>query len=384
MTPDYKKVLLLIESSRTFGRELLYGIVRYSRNIGGWSFYRETSGIKPPVPLTLNTDADGMIVRDSMLEGSLTETKIPTIIVLHEQGRVNNIPVVIADNRIIAGLAGEHLLSKGLKNFAFCGFSNYSWSNERQFYFSEFIKSAGYKTDIYENPHTKNPDSWYKEFTDIQEWLKSLPKPVGLMACNDDRGQHILEACKVLGIKIPEEISVIGVDNDSIICELGEPPLTSIALNTEIAGFAAAALLDRLMKGEKMSGQRIIVNGTHVVQRQSTDVLAINDENVKCALRYIRQNAKNKIKVDDVVEQTVLSRRSLENHFRNTIHRSIVEEIRRIRVESISRMLVETNLTISEITEIFNFTDIEHISRYFKQEKGMGLREFRKFNRSCT
>jgi LacI family transcriptional regulator len=200
------------------------------------------------------------------------------------------------------------------------------------------------------------------------------------MACNDDRGQHILEVCKRIGFKVPEDVAVIGVDNDPMICEIGDPPLTSIALNVESAGYEAAKLLDRLIKNKKKNGQQIIVSPTYIVQRQSSDILAVNDAEVASAIRFIKGNAKNKILVNDVVKTTRISRRSLEQRFRKTVHRSIYDEIRRVRVEWILRLLIETDLPISHITSFFNFTDVEHISRYFKKEKGIGIREFRKLH----
>ncbi len=380
---DLKKVILLLETSRAFGRELLYGIARYSRLHRPWSFYREPSGLKSSVPRLMNWKANGIIMRNSLITKELLNLKLPTILVLHDPNRPKYLPAVITDGKTIAKLAGEHLLNRGLKNFAYCGFDEFVWSNDRKENFKKIIEAAGFQTHIYKSPKGGKIKSWYYEQSFMKEWIRKLPKPIGIMTCNDDRGQHVLEVCKAIGVKVPEEVSVIGVDNDSLICELGDPPLTSVALNTESAGYAAAELLDRMMRGEKMRGQEIIVSATHVVQRQSTDLLAIDDPNVVKAIQFIRYNAKNKIKVDDVVKQTFISRRSLEQKFRQNIHRSIQEEIRRVRVESISNMLVETDMSISEITALFNFTGVEHISRYFRKEKRMGPTEFRRLNRSC-
>ena len=380
---ELKRVILLLESSRSFGRELLYGIARYSRLHSPWSFYREPIGLKTSVPRLTNWNANGIIMRNSLITKELLELELPTILVLHDTERPKYLPAVLTDAETIAKLAAEHLLNRGLKHFAFCGFKNLFWSNERENRFQNYIEEAGYKTYVYQPPLKHKFKSWYYEQSFMKDWLKKLPKPIGIMACNDDRGQHILEVCKSLGIKVPEDVALIGVDNDQLVCELGDPPLTSVALNNEAAGYAAAELLDRLMKGEKMKGQEIIVYATHVVKRQSTDLLAIEDKNVANAIQFIRQNAKNKIRVDDVVAQTCLGRRSLESGFRKIIHRSVQEEIRRVRVELISQMLIETNMPVSEITSLFNFTDFEHISRYFKKEKGLGLREFRKLNRKC-
>ena len=214
------------------------------------------------------------------------------------------------------------------------------------------------------------------------KWLKDLPKPVGIFACNDDRGQHVLEVCKLINLKVPEEVAVLGVDNDPLICELEDPPLASIALNVESAGFAAAKLLDRLINKKKIVGKQIMVKPSHVVQRQSSDILAVDDSEVASAIKYIKNNARNKILVKDIVGTTGISRRTLEKRFQKTVHRSIYNEIQQVRVELISKLLIETDLPISQITALFNFTDVEHVSRFFKREKGIGLREFRKHHKS--
>lgn len=381
MSGSLKKIILLIETSREFGRELLNGIARYAKLHGPWSFYLEPRALKSSIPRIKNWNADGIIMRNSVISNDLLNLKLPTILCLHETRRFKHLPVVTTDSAAIAKLASEHLLNRGMKNFAYCGFDSLEWSVGRQECFKNFISEAGYSVDLYEQGKRKL--SWDKEQSHLQRWLIKLPKPVGILACNDDRGQQILEACKSAGLNVPGEVAVIGVDNDPIICGFCDPPLTSIALNTEYAGFAIAELLDKLMNGESMKGQEIKVTPTHIVRRQSTDILFVDDEAVSQAIRFIRENAKNKIKVDDVVKQTCLSRRSLESRFRKLIHRSIQEEIRKTRTELITRMLIETNLSISEITSMFNFTDVEHIARYFKKEKGVALRDFRKLCRKC-
>lgn len=360
---------------------MLYGIVSYAKLHGQWIFYREPQSLKQAAPSLAKWNADGIIMRNSSSNKQYFNLNIPVILIIHDSNRPEKFPAVITDNKKIAQLAAEHLLARGLRYFAYCGLDDYYWSNDRKRDFTNFIAEKGYPIFEYEPPHHKKYKAWENEQLRMAEWLKQLPKPVGIMACNDDRGQHVLEACKTAGIHVPEEVTVIGVDNDPFICDLCDPPLTSVALNTETAGFRTAELLERLIKGEPMQGQEIIVSATHVVKRQSTDILAIDDTNLADAIRYIRQNAKKKINVDDVVSQTSLSRRSLESRFRKILHRTIQEEIRRVRTELISQMLIETNLSVSEISSIFNFTDVEHISRYFRKEKGLGLREFRKINR---
>ena len=213
----------------------------------------------------------------------------------------------------------------------------------------------------------------------IADWLKSLPKPVGLMVCNDDRGRQITETCNAVGLNVPDEISVVGVDNDNLVCELSSPPLSSIALSVERAGYEAAELLDKLMAGKKKKTTRTItVSPTHIVTRQSTNILAIEDHEVVQAVRFIRKHPKEPIQVGDVVNVVTLSRRVLERRFRKALGRSVHDEIRRVRIEQVARMLMETNLSVSQIALDLGYPGVDHIARYFQREKGMSPLAYRK------
>jgi LacI family transcriptional regulator len=321
-------------------------------------------------------------MRDTLITKELLKLKIPTIFAPHGYNYPQDMPVIITDSSSIAKMTSEQFVEKGLKNLAFCGFDSYQWSEERKKYFNKFNSEAGLKTFNYLSPKKINHQDWENEQQRVCKWIKDLPKPVGIFACNDDRGQHILEVCKLLNLKVPEDVAVIGVDNDLMVCEFGDPPLSSIALNIESAGFEAAKLLDKMIRtGKKMIGRQIIATPSHIVQRQSSDILAVDDTGVALAIRYIKDNAKNKILVKDVVEASGTGRRTLEKKFRETIHRSIYSEIQQVRIESISKLLIETDLPISQIASLYNFTDVEHISRFFRKEKGIGLREFRKIHK---
>ena len=356
------------------------GVARYSRLHGPWFYYKEQMGLKSSIPHLTNWKPDGIIMRDSLIKNELIELKIPTILVQHDASIPKHLPVVKTDSRSIAKIASEHFIEKGFRNFAFCGFDNYEWSNFRKHFYCQFNSDAGFGTHVYASPRNLRVNDWENEQCLVCDWLKTVPKPAGLLACNDDRGQHVLEVCKRLGYKIPEDIAVLGVDNDPLICEIGDPPLSSIALNVENAGYESARLLEHLIDHRQIEGQDILVSPTHIIQRQSTDILAVDDSEVASAIRFIKENAKEKILVSDVVRQTRISRRALEQRFRETIHRSIYDEIRQVRVELIANLLIETDFPISHISSLFNFTDIEHISRYFKKEKGIGLRQFRKLH----
>ena len=377
---NLKRVTLLIETSRAFGRDLLTGIVRYSKLHGPWSFYREPRGLKSAIPHLEKWEADGIIMRNTPISKKLLDFNLPVITVLHYQKKDSLLATVQTDSNGISVLAAKHLINRGFQSFAFCGFSDLDWSIERQNSFNKYLADLNY--DVYNYTPKKNL-TIQKEQARIAEWISNLPKPIGIMTCNDDRGQHVLEACKLSETHVPEEVAVIGVDNDMLICDLCDPPLTSIALNTTEAGYKTAELMDRLMSGEEMNGQLILVSATHVVRRQSTDILAIDDNNIVQAITYIKENLKEKISVNDVINATSLSRRSLENKFRKLIGRTIMQEVRRQRIEQISKLLIETDMSISEIASTFNFTEMEHISRYFRKEKLMSMREFRKRLNRC-
>jgi LacI family transcriptional regulator len=379
-THHMKRIVLLVETSREFGRQLIMGIARYARFHGPWIFYKEQIGLKSSIPNLTSWKPDGIIMRDCLIKNELIELKIPTILVQHDSPCPKNLPVIKTDAALIAKMASNHLIEKGFKNFAFCGFDTYEWSNNRKSYFCRFNTEAGFKTYVYSSPKHLKIHDWENEQQHVSDWLKTVPKPAGILACNDDRGQYILEICKRNGFKVPEDVTVIGVDNDPMICEIGDPPMSSIALNVESAGYEAAKLLDRMIGKQKIENRQIMVSPTHIVQRQSSDILAVSDAEVSLAIRFIKENARDKILVTDVVKKTNISRRTLEQRFKKTIHRSIYDEIRQVRVEWIARLLIETYLPISQITSFFNFTDMGHISRYFKKEKGMGLREFRKIH----
>ncbi len=376
-----KRIVLLLETSRAFGRGLIAGIARYSKLKGPWSFYKEPIDLTSSIPHLKGWKPDGIIMRDTLITKELLSLKIPTILAVHDSSYPKDVPVIKTDSQSIAKLASSHLIEKGLKNLAFFGYEDYDWVRERKLYFSGFNGEAGYNTYVYVPRKRIKKNEWEYEQQEVSHWINSLPKPVGIFACNDDHGQHILEVCKLSNINVPEDVAVIGTDNDPMICDISDPPLTSIALNVESAGYLAANLIDNMIDKKKVPQKQIMVYPSHIVQRQSTDILAVNDVHVSQAIRFIKKNAKNKILVNEVVKASGINRRSLERKFKSEIHRSIYQEIQNVRVEMIAELIIETDLPISQITSLFNFTDAEHISRYFKRKKGVGLREFRKYHK---
>ncbi|MHC4559998.1 MAG: XylR family transcriptional regulator [Planctomycetota bacterium] len=379
--PKIRKVILLLATSRAHVRGLLHGIAKYSHLYGPWIFHTDAPLHRKGDALSWlkNCGADGVIAPDAEQNEEIIKMGLPTIVYRVAKERIPHLPAIIADNSMVGEMAAEHLLDRGFHCFAYLGSEDRPWSRERSESFGKRIAETAFEPHIfYTNSKLRSWRSFEREQNRLAEWLKSLPKPVGLMAGNDVCGRHVIEACRIAGLQVPDQVAVIGVDNDELICDLTDPPMSSIALNTQKAGYEAAELLDKLMSGEKMRSQNIVVQTTHVVARQSTDILAIEDRIVAEAIRFARQHSTEAIQVDDVVNHVAMSRRNLELRFHRALGRSIYSEIKRVRTKQIIQMLAETDLSISEIALRLGHPSDKHIARYFKQQTGMNLREYRK------
>ncbi len=374
-----RQVILLLESSRGSGRALLRGFADYARHHGAWAFEWEPGGLNEIWPRLNKLDAQAIILRDGKNINKVLALGIPTVVVGHHEEEYPGVAHVLTDSTEAARLAAEHLLGCGFKNFGFCGPSQFRWSEARRLGFQEHLARSGHTVHFFDARSDGPEISWGTQHRAMSRWLAGLPKPAGIMACNDDYAQHLVAACKNAGIHIPDQVGIIGVDNDELVCELASPPISSVAINFERAGFESARLLDRWMRqGTIPAPARINAPATHVVARLSTDILAVEDPQLMKALRFIRDHARENIRVVDVAKAGGLSRRALENRFRWELGRSILQEIRRIRVDLIARMLVETELPVSHIAEALGYENLQHIARYFRKEKNLSLVAYRK------
>jgi len=379
------KVILLSDFSEEYGKNLLRGITRYSKDHGPWTFcrmpsyYRETIGIDGILQWAKEWGADGIIgqfYNDEEVK-KFTRAKIP-VIAQDFKERFTEIPNITGAYHETGRLAAEYFLKKGFKNFAFYGFNNIVWSRERAEGFEERIQEAGYNVHHYQLKDSKSTDLWYYKPSALSEWLKSLPKPIALMSCDDNQGHHITEAARHAGIRIPDEVSVLGVDNDEMICDLSDPALSSVELDTEKGGYEAARLMEKMVNSKVLSAPDIIVKPTQVVTRQSTDVFASKDKYVVNALKYIHGNLDKNLKVDQVLREVPLSRRSLEKRFMLTTGYPVYEYIYNQRIEKFTQKLLETDMTIFEIALDLGLSDSKNIARQFKQIKGVTPMEYRK------
>lgn len=376
------KIVLLIESSRASGRALLNGVADYAHYHGPWSFYWEPGGLESAWPVLKTLDADGIIMRDVDRLDEVLALKIPAVVVGHKREAVSGVVNVVTDSPHIGYMGAEHLVQCGFKNFAFVGISNrpdesVSWSQMREESFVNRIRKSGFETHTH-HISSASGRNWVRERNELVTWLKSLPKPVGLMACNDDCGVQVMEACKAGGLAVPDLVGVIGADNDEIVCGLSNPAMSSVAINFERAGYEAAEALHKLLSGEKRVAEKINVHATHIATRRSTDVVAVTDVALGKALRFIRDNSQKAIGVVDVARTAGLSRRALERRFRSEIGISILDQIRKARTGQICKMLVETTLPVGQIAESLGFEDVQHFARYFRSAQNTSPLAYRK------
>jgi LacI family transcriptional regulator len=382
-----RKVAVLVESSRGYGRGLLHGVATYVREHGPWTIHNHERRLYDVAPEWLRRwRGDGIIARvaSRRLAGQIARLRVPTVDLLGLH-HIKNVPVIITDHRAVARLAADHLLDRGLVHFAFCGFAGIHFSEKRAEYFGEYLAERGYSASVYADPAPPRQDDAASiesenlpRAADIAAWLKSLPKPVGLMAATDDRAHHVLNVCGEYGIAVPDEVAVIGVDNDEMLCDLCDPPLSSVALNPMKVGYEAAALLDRMMRGKPPPKGRILIPPLGVVMRRSTDVLCIADPDLAAAVRFIREHACEGIAVDDVVRRIHLSRSTLKRRFAVILRRSPNEEIQRVQLDRVTQLLCTTRLPLTKIAASAGFRHVESLCKLFKRKIGMTPGHYRK------
>ncbi|HEV2970668.1 MAG TPA: DNA-binding transcriptional regulator [Pirellulales bacterium] len=364
-------VALLIETSNSYARGLLRGVYAYLREHRPWSIYLPEQGRGDAPPNWLKSwHGDGIIARieNSRIAKAVRETGAPAVDVSAAR-LMPELPCIETDNEAITRLAFEHLFERGFRNLAYCGDDRFQWSVERALWFGEMAREAGCSLAVY--PHADRrraaAASWEQEEKELMAWLRHLPKPCGMMACYDIRGRQVLDVCRRGGVKVPDELAVVGVDNDDLLCNLTDPPLTSVAPDTHRTGFEAAELLDQLMAGRKVAGGLCRIKPTGIVTRQSTDVLATADAEVSSAVRFIRDHACDGIKVEDVLKIVPISRRILESRFKRMLGHTPHEEILRVQLQRVRQLLEETDLSLAAIADRAGFKYVEYLSVVFKR-----------------
>jgi len=377
------RVALLIETSNAYARDLLYGIRSYVREHSSWSIYLTEHGRGDTLPEWIQKwEGDGIIARveNQTIAKTLLKTGLPIVDVSFGLER-SPFPRVATDSNAASRLAVEHFRERGFKHFGYCGDARYHWSNMRRRHFSEHLRIAGLGCDSFEEEKTQTPVSWERTIEHLARWVRQLPKPVGIFTCYDIRGQQVLEACRRIGAQVPDEVAVIGVHNDELLCDLCDPPLSSVIPNARRAGYEAAAMLARMMRGEKLSPQVVLLEPVGIATRQSTDVIALTDARIGQAVRFIRQHFGDRITVDDILRHVPMSRTVFERRFKQMLHCTPHEHILRVRINHVKNLLTTTDLTLSVISERAGFENSAYLSVAFKRATGISPGVYRTQNK---
>lgn len=381
-----KLVALLIEQSNAYARGLLEGINGYAQQHENWSIClpEQVRGASPPSWLE-NWKGDGIIARiESNAMADAIRKKGAPVIDVSAARLVESVPWVETNDEQIASLAAEHLIEKGFRHFAFCGDQAFNWSTWRCEHFVKMIEASQFECGVFCGTISNPEQSWMDERIELAKWVQALPKPIGIMCCFDIKAQQLLDICREQSISVPEEVAVIGVDNDRLLCDLSTPSLTSVIPDTHQTGYVAAQLLDQVMSGQEIAPVAHLIKPLGVESRQSTDILAIKDQDIAAAVRLIRENACAGITIAEILKRVPISRRMLESRFKKIVGRSPHQEICRIKIAQVKRLLVETDQSIREIAWKTGFEHAEYLSVAFKRTVGVTPKGFRLSERASS
>jgi LacI family transcriptional regulator len=378
-------LILLTDFSEEFAKRLLKGIVQYSKERQPWVLckmplsFRDMYGIEGVIDWAKRWKANAIIAQFYNTDNVRLFKENGIVAVAQDfKSRFTEIPNITGEYHLVGKMGADYFIRKGFTNFAYYGFKNIEWSRERFEGFRNELSRHGLENSLYEYRNEDFKELWYYESEPLVAWLKSLPKPVALMVCEDNQGYHITELCKQHRIKIPDDISLLGVDNDETVCMLSDPPLSSIDMAVEKGGYDAALLIDKMIGNPDSAPENVMINPTRIITRQSTDIYATSDKYIAVVLKYIHQNANKKICIDDLTRLVPLSRRLLEDRFKTITGMPVYSYIINLRIEKFAFQLLETNRPIIEIAEEICFLDYKNVARQFFQIKNCTPSEFRK------
>ena len=381
------RIALVVEASRAYGRELLRGVSLFARTQVDWSLLHQEMMLDSDLPGWIEeANLNGVIARvDTHTIGPLRQLNVPVVDVRCNR-KFRGVPQVETDNEAVATLAFEHLWERGFRKFAFSGFRFASYSAARRNHFRKLVHDAGCDLSVFESGGspsgtlTMQEEAGVFDLRPLAEWIDHLQRPTGLFVCNDIRGQQILNACRSVDIAIPDDIGVIGVDDDDAICMMCDPTLSSVRPNAERVGYRAAEVLHGMLSGLRPEQEVEYVEPISVTERQSTRVVAVEDKELARVCRFIRQAACDGINVADVVEFSSLSRRPLERRFRDELDITPRELITATQIERVKELLRETTMTLEQISKRTGFSHKERLSAVFKRETGLTPGCFRREN----
>lgn len=376
-----RRVALLIETSRTYGRDLLRGVKRYAQEHGPWSLFVEVRDLetRPPVWLR-NWDGDGILTRSgsAAIATAVRRPGVPAV-ELRSTRRGSTFPFVGVDNTLVAAMVAEHFLERGFRHFGVFALDTEHFFIERRQSFVSYLRERGHECAVLRQPgKSEKPEQWEAQQKRLMNWLSDLPRPTAVMACTDQLGCWLLDACSRSSIRVPEDVAIVGVENDETITTMSTPPLSSVRLAGEQIGYEAARILDRMMRRLKPPAQPTLFAPLCIETRQSSDIVAIDDEHLAQAIRLIRQRACEGLTVNGILKVVPISRSSLERSCRRLLGRSPNEEINRVRIEHVCRFLRDSDLSLDQIAGRTGFATSQYMLEVFRKTTGVTPGNYRR------
>ncbi len=378
MSRSPRRIALVYDGELAFSRKVMSGVAAYLQEAPVHSVYISENAFADRRIADLRAwGGDGIIAdfNTQVVADAVVNSGIPAVAFGCGEGWYvpeAKIPSFFSNNAAIASLTIDHLIDRGIRRFAYCGYSqrlSHRWSKERQDAFTKLAEQRGFTVSAY-NSGSTGDRNWAAIERSLAAWLRTLPKPVGVLAANDHRARQVLEACRAAGIRVPQEIKVIGVDNDELVCQLSSPLLTSIEQGTRRIGYEAASLLDKIMEGKSVRRLRYVVNPVGIVTRQSTDLRAIDDPLVAKAMAIVQKGAVGGIRVADIASQLAVSRSGLESHFRAAMGCSVRGAVRQVQLDEVKRLITDTSMALKEIAAATGFRSVQHMTTLFRRAFG--------------
>lgn len=377
---DRPRVLLLIETSTSWGTGLCEGIARYAQKHGGWRFTIEPTGKNDQLRLPRNWQGEGILARvnSKALSDDLIRSSLPAVNLSWYHFGFPAIPRCTADEAACAELALEHLVDRGFSQFAYIGPRNRPGYVDRMgARFIELVEARDCSCTTFSTRYREpTTDIWADQSEDLLAWLTAMPKPVGIFAWGGFQARRVTQACTSANLSIPDEVSILASEWDELMELMASPVLSAVDQNPHRVGYESAGLLDKLMNGESLPTRPLLIPPKTVIAGPSTDMFAYPNKDIVRALRYIHSHLRERIFISTLAEHLDLSRRTVEKLFRQHLHRSPADEIRRQRIEYAKQLFVCTDWSIAQVRNHCGFRCTESFTRAFRKEIGVTPREY--------
>lgn len=374
------KVAIIVDTSTSWGRRIITGINNYVRKNRPWHIFIEATGQNETFQLPDAWQGDGIIARvsNSSMAQKLQRRKIPVVNISGLELPGPKFPCVCTDLRDSGSVAAEHLLERGFKNFGYFRLARHAQSTSLEASFVESIRCSGHTCSVFKQPaNTRKQTDWGTDSRQIAGWLDTLPQPSAVFAETASGGRQLIHACQEFGFSVPDEVAVLSAADDELLCEISNIPMSWVASAAEEIGQNAAMLLDRLMQRKPLPFKLRKIHPLGVVTRQSTNILAVQDETLAKAIRFIRETAGRPIQVQDVMDAVHVSRRVLERRFMEILGRTPAAEIYRSRIERAKNLLLHTDFPVPDVADHAGFGSPEHLVQVFRKQMGQTPLQFR-------